>query len=131
TVEHVHESGYSSAPRSLITAAGLKHFGLAQARGGWLVESSRPLSAAQATAARQLAAAAGVAAETRNAQPELATTRTVATVAGYLHNLKSLGRVPVGNLVVTIVGIPLLAAAVGWLVAGREPPAVARQPLAP
>jgi putative ABC transport system permease protein len=34
------------------------------------------------------------------------------------------------SLVVLIVGLPLAAAAGGWLLAGREPSAIARQPLA-
>jgi putative ABC transport system permease protein len=29
-------------------------------------------------------------------------------------------------LVVMVIGIPLAAAAAGWLLAGREPPAIAR-----
>jgi hypothetical protein len=30
---------------------------------------------------------------------------------------------------VIVVGLPVLAAVGGWLLAGREPPAIARQPL--
>jgi putative ABC transport system permease protein len=37
--------------------------------------------------------------------------------------------VPVTDLVILLIGLPLAAAAGGWLFAGREPPAVARQPL--
>lgn len=53
-----------------------------------------------------------------------------ALFAGYLDKLKPLGNVPVPNLLTIVVGVPVLAAAAGWLLAGREPPAVARQPLA-
>ena len=49
-----------------------------------------------------------------------------AVIAGYLHHLAPLGKVPVVHLVVTLVGVPLVAAAVGWLLAGREPPFVNR-----
>jgi putative ABC transport system permease protein len=39
------------------------------------------------------------------------------------------GGVPVSDIVILLLGLPLVAAAGGWLFAGREPPAVARQPL--
>jgi putative ABC transport system permease protein len=53
----------------------------------------------------------------------------LALLAGYHDNLGALSRVPAGHLAVTLVGLPLTATAAGWLLAGREPPAVARQPL--
>jgi len=40
-----------------------------------------------------------------------------------------LGNVPVANLVVILVGMPIAAILVGWLLAGREPSALARQPI--
>ena len=39
------------------------------------------------------------------------------------------GGVPVADIVILLAGLPLTAAAGGWLLAGREPPAVARQPI--
>jgi len=62
------------------------------------------------------------------------------TVAGYLaviafssrdslDGISSLGSVPVKNLLVILIGMPTVAAAVGWLLAGREPLAMAQQPL--
>ncbi|HEY0716445.1 MAG TPA: FtsX-like permease family protein [Streptosporangiaceae bacterium] len=42
--------------------------------------------------------------------------------------LSALSAVPVTNLLVLLVGLPLLAAAGGWLFAGREPPGLGRQP---
>jgi putative ABC transport system permease protein len=39
------------------------------------------------------------------------------------------GDVPLADVLILLVGLPLIAAACGWLVAGREPPAVARQPI--
>jgi putative ABC transport system permease protein len=41
-----------------------------------------------------------------------------------------LGNVPVSNLLVVIVGMPIGAAAIAWLLGGREPTAMARQPIA-
>jgi putative ABC transport system permease protein len=53
----------------------------------------------------------------------------LALLAGYHDDLGALGRVPVAHLAVTVIGLPLTAAAVGWLLAGREPSTLARQPL--
>jgi putative ABC transport system permease protein len=53
----------------------------------------------------------------------------VALLAWYRSNLHPLTHVPVANLAIIIAGLPLIAAAAGWLFAGREPPAIARQPL--
>jgi putative ABC transport system permease protein len=39
------------------------------------------------------------------------------------------GGVPLTDIVILLIGLPLVAALGGWLLAGREPPAVARQPL--
>jgi putative ABC transport system permease protein len=62
------------------------------------------------------------------------------TVAGYvaaiayssgssLDGLSSLSNVPAKNLLIILVGMPLIAAAAGWLLAGREPAAIAHQPI--
>jgi putative ABC transport system permease protein len=53
----------------------------------------------------------------------------LALLAGYHADLEALGRVPVAHLAAIIVGLPVTAAAVGWLLAGREPSTLARQPL--
>lgn len=50
----------------------------------------------------------------------------LALLATYHDDVGYLGRIPVLPLVLIVVGIPLIAAAAGWLLAGREPPAVAR-----
>ena len=50
----------------------------------------------------------------------------VALAATYHDDLGYLGRIPVLPLVLIVVGVPLAAAAAGWLLAGREPPAIAR-----
>jgi putative ABC transport system permease protein len=50
----------------------------------------------------------------------------LALAATYHDDLGHLGRIPVLALVLIVVGVPLTAAAAGWLLAGREPPAIAR-----
>ena len=39
------------------------------------------------------------------------------------------GDVPLTDVLILLAGLPLAAAAGGWLFAGRKPPAVARQPI--
>jgi putative ABC transport system permease protein len=39
------------------------------------------------------------------------------------------GDVPLTDVLILLVGLPLIAAAGGWLFAGRKPPAIARQPI--
>ena len=39
------------------------------------------------------------------------------------------GDVPAADLLILLIGLPLIAAAGGWLLAGREPPLIARQPI--
>ncbi len=46
-----------------------------------------------------------------------------------LDGLGELRNVPTTNLLFILVGMPLIAAVVSWLLAGREPSAIARQPL--
>ncbi|HUD35953.1 MAG TPA: FtsX-like permease family protein [Streptosporangiaceae bacterium] len=64
----------------------------------------------------------------------------VGTVGGYvaaigffrtsqLDTLSSLASVPVANLLLILVGLPLIAVTGGWLLAGREPSALGRRPL--
>jgi putative ABC transport system permease protein len=43
--------------------------------------------------------------------------------------LSVLSSVPVWNLVIIVVGLPLAAAVAGWLLAGREPAAISRRPI--
>jgi putative ABC transport system permease protein len=71
----------------------------------------------------------------------LALTGAVAgTAAGYLaatgffrtnrlDQLPELGSVPLAGLLWILIGMPLIAMIVSWLLAGREPAAIARQPL--
>jgi putative ABC transport system permease protein len=46
-----------------------------------------------------------------------------------LDGLGSLRNIPATNLLLILVGMPLAATVIGWLLAGREPAAIARQPL--
>jgi len=39
------------------------------------------------------------------------------------------GDVPLADVLILLPGLPLAAAAAGWLLAGREPKVIARQPL--
>ena len=43
--------------------------------------------------------------------------------------LSSLGDVPVASLLTIVLGLPLIAAALGWLLAGRQPAAMSHQPM--
>lgn len=51
------------------------------------------------------------------------------TVAMFADDLDTLTPIPVLHLLVIVVGVPLVAVVAGWLLAGREPPALARQPI--
>ncbi|MGH9111396.1 MAG: ABC transporter permease, partial [Acidimicrobiales bacterium] len=51
----------------------------------------------------------------------------LALVAGYLGNIGTLGPMPVLHLFAIALGIPGVAAIAAWLLAGREPSAIARQ----
>jgi putative ABC transport system permease protein len=53
----------------------------------------------------------------------------LALVAVYHSDLTQLLPVPLGQLIPLVVGLPVLAGAAGWLLAGREPRVIARQAL--
>jgi putative ABC transport system permease protein len=46
-----------------------------------------------------------------------------------LDGLSELSNIPVTNLLIIVVGMPTVAGAAGWLLAGREPRGVTHQPL--
>jgi putative ABC transport system permease protein len=83
-VQRIHVPDYGSEPTSLITLNGLRREHWTQIQSGWIVESARPLQAAQIAAARDVAAKSGLVIESRNSQASLATISTVATAAGAL-----------------------------------------------
>jgi putative ABC transport system permease protein len=87
TVTHaqrIQAPSYASQPTSLMTPGGLRRRGWTQIQSGWLVQSGRPLTAAQLAAARDVAARAGLIIEVRNSQASLATISAAATAAGAL-----------------------------------------------
>jgi putative ABC transport system permease protein len=52
-----------------------------------------------------------------------------ALLAWYRSDLSVLGRVPVVDLLFILVGLPVIAGAGGWLLAGREPAGLSRRAL--
>jgi putative ABC transport system permease protein len=186
------EGDAGRVPDSFVTPSGLRRNGWKQVAAGWLVESSRPLTSEEISAARELAAEAGLTIETQREPTSLATPRAIATAAGALlalailamtvglirsestRDLRTLtasgatGRIrreltaatagalallgallgvvgsylivsatyydelgylrdpPLLHLALVVAGVPLAAAGAGWLLAGREPPAIAR-----
>jgi putative ABC transport system permease protein len=179
-------------PDSFVTMNGIRRHGWKQVPAGWLVESKRVLTRDQITAARKLAAEAGLELETKRERTSLATPMAIATAAGallalailamtvglirsesasdlrtltatgatggirrtltaatagalallgallgvagayltliatYHDDLGYLRDVPALHLVLLVLGVPLTAGAAGWLLAGREPPSIAR-----
>ena len=83
-VRRIQAPSYTSQPTSLITLGGLHRRGWTQMQAGWIVQSSKPLTAAQLAAARDVAAKAGLITEARNRQASLGTISAAATVAGAL-----------------------------------------------
>lgn len=64
----------------------------------------------------------------------LGTVAAYAAVVGYawdnqLDGLSELTNVPTTNLLIILIGMPLVAAAGGWLLAGRQPDVMTRQPI--
>ena len=53
----------------------------------------------------------------------------LALIAWHRSDLHPLTQIPYLDLVVVIVGLPLLAITAGWLLAGREPTSIAHQAL--
>jgi putative ABC transport system permease protein len=53
----------------------------------------------------------------------------LALVAWHRSELDLLGHPPMANLLVIVLGLPLVAAIGGWLLAGREPAGIARRPV--
>jgi putative ABC transport system permease protein len=95
----------------------------------------RTLAATGASSSTRRALAAATAGALGLVGAVLGTVAGYVAVIGYIRSnslnggISALGSVPVENLVIILVGIPLIAAAAAWLFAGREPLAMARQPL--
>jgi putative ABC transport system permease protein len=52
-----------------------------------------------------------------------------ALLAWHRSHLSPLGHVPLADLLIILTGLPLIATAAGWLLSGREPPAINRRPI--
>jgi putative ABC transport system permease protein len=194
-VQQLPLSIYPGEQNRLITMHAVQRLGLQLVPSGWLIRTSRPLTAAQIGVAQNLAAPGGLFVETRKSNESRAqlgrdatliglgfalavlamtvglirsetagdlrtlaatgassvTRRTltaatagalallgailgtagayVALVAWHRSDEWTLGHVPYANLTIVVVGLPVLAFVGGWLLAGREPSAVARQPM--
>jgi putative ABC transport system permease protein len=178
----------TSAPNTVITSHAIGRLRLQTWLDGWFIQAPKPLTSAQIAAARQIAANAGVSAETKSGElglnqisdgatvlglvialgvlvmsvglvrsetdGELRTLSAVgassrirrtitgatagaigllgavlggagATIAGLAWARSSLsttfGDFPVPDLIAILAGLPLIAAAGGWLLAGRQP----------
>ncbi|HEX6527733.1 MAG TPA: FtsX-like permease family protein [Streptosporangiaceae bacterium] len=183
----------TSAPNTVITMHAITALHLQAHVRGWLIDTPRPLTAAQISAARQLANAAGVSMESKSGELALgeisdgatalgliialgvlamtvglvrsetardlrtltatgaaATTRRTITAAtagalallgavlgtagaaiaglAWAHSSLSdtFGGVPTLDYLLILVGLPAIAVIGGWLLAGREPSAIAR-----
>ncbi len=81
---------------------------------------------------RELTAATAIALALRGAV--LGTVAAYVAAIGYawdnpLDGLSELSNVPTQQLLFLLVGMPVVAAVIGWLLAGREPSTISRQPL--
>ncbi|MGH9288532.1 MAG: ABC transporter permease, partial [Acidimicrobiales bacterium] len=91
----------------------------------------RTLTATGATGTTRRALTAATAGALGALGVALGTAGALATLAaGYLDDTGTLSRVPVLQLLVLAIGTPVAAALAGWMLAGREPPAISRQAMA-
>ncbi len=132
TIETQQESTSLARPKAIATAAGalLALAILAMTVGLIRGESAGDLRTLTATGAtgrirRTLTGATAGALALLGALLGVAGAYVV-MMATYHDDLGYVSDVPVLYLVLIVVGVPLTAAAAGWLLAGREPPAIAR-----
>jgi putative ABC transport system permease protein len=52
-----------------------------------------------------------------------------ALLAWHRSHLNPLGHIPLAQLLIIVIGLPVIATAAGWLLSGREPPAINRRPI--
>jgi putative ABC transport system permease protein len=190
----------TSAPNTVITEHAMREFHITASTNDWLVEGTRPFTAAQISNAELAASTSQLSIESKNDQPTSSVVigwatifgiiialgvlgmsvglvrsetagdlRTLAAtgasgftrraltavtagtlgflgallgvVGGYIGmigwlrsnslngGIAALGNVPVGDLLLILVGMPLFATIVGWLFAGRQPSSLAQQPM--
>jgi putative ABC transport system permease protein len=91
----------------------------------------RTLTAAGASGATRRTITAATAAALGLLGAILGMAGAVIAATAWTHSglIATAGGVPVTDIVILLIGLPLVAAIGGWLFAGREPAAVARQPL--
>ena len=91
----------------------------------------RTLTAAGASAGTRRMITAATAAALGLLGAILGMAGAVIAVLAWAHSSLSamFGDVPLTDVLILLIGLPLIAAAGGWLLAGREPEAIARQPL--
>ena len=91
----------------------------------------RTLTAAGASAATRRTLTAATAGALGLLGALLGTAVAYLAVIAWAHSslATTLRPVPAADLVIILAGLPLAAAVSGWLLGGREPPAIARQPL--
>jgi putative ABC transport system permease protein len=91
----------------------------------------RTLTATGASAATRRMITAATAAALGLLGAVLGMAGAVIAVLAWAHGSLSdmFGDVPVSDVLILLAGLPLVAAAGGWLLAGREPPLIARQPI--
>ncbi|HEX3540084.1 MAG TPA: FtsX-like permease family protein, partial [Acidimicrobiales bacterium] len=75
---------YTSDPNTLLTAHAMATLGLQARPAGWFIQTPQPLTAAQITTARTVAASAGMVIETKSAPKSSAALRNWATAIGIL-----------------------------------------------
>jgi hypothetical protein len=121
-------AGIKAAIEGRIQALSNAHTLLSKSR--WAGADLRTLVATGATARTRRA----ITASTAGALSLLGAVSSIAAaylalIAAYHADLGRLAPVPIDDLLVIALGLPLLAAAIGWLLAGREPAVVSRQAL--
>ncbi len=91
----------------------------------------RTLTAAGASAGTRRMITAATAAALGLLGAILGVAGAVTAVLTWAHGSLSamFGDVPLSDVLILLVGLPLVAAVGGWLLAGREPPLIARQPI--
>jgi putative ABC transport system permease protein len=91
----------------------------------------RTLTAAGASAGTRRMITAATAAALGLLGAILGMAGAVIAVLAWAHSSPSaiFGDLPVSDVLILLIGLPLIAAVGGWLLAGREPPLIARQPI--
>jgi len=91
----------------------------------------RTLTAAGASAGTRRMITAATAAALGLLGAILGMAGAVIAVLAWAHSSLSamFGDVPLTDVLILLIGLPLIAAVAGWLLAGREPPLIARQPI--